>query len=71
MAPYAIALPRKGGGDFKEGEGVLRGRQIEDGLVDRFSLIVIPAKAGIHPSATPAAAMDSRFRGNDGKGAER
>jgi len=28
---------------------------------------VIPAKAGIHPSTTPAAAMDSRFRGNDDK----
>jgi hypothetical protein len=26
---------------------------------------VIPAKAGIHPSTAPAAAMDSRFRGND------
>jgi hypothetical protein len=29
--------------------------------------IVIPAKAGIHPSTAPAAAMDSRFRGNDGR----
>jgi hypothetical protein len=28
---------------------------------------VIPAKAGIHPSTTPVATMDSRFRGNDGR----
>jgi hypothetical protein len=30
-----------------------------------FSLIVIPAKAGTHPTAHDGGAVGSRFRGND------
>src|ERR1700757_772781 len=30
-----------------------------------LSPLVAPAKAGIHPSTAPAAAMDSRFRGDE------
>ena len=39
----------------------------QDAKAAKLNPIVIPAKAGIHSSASARVDMDSRFRGNDRK----